>query len=124
MHQAREVLDLVERLKRSDPNFSIGMFTGYDLEELERGDYETFEPASCQERQKLWQDIRSRIDFAIFGRYDARRRVRGWSLVSSDNQKLILFTDRHTWQEFDRLAKETVEMIIDPSRIVVTGFPL
>lgn len=120
MQQASSLLELIERLRASSPTpLSLGMFTGYTLEELERGQYFTFE--KCLDKIATWRLIRARLDFAVAGRYNRLAPV-ALPMRSSRNQRLHLFTTRYREGDF---AEPTVEVSIEADgAATVTGFPV
>jgi hypothetical protein len=95
------------------------MFTGYTLDELERGRYFTFE--DCTAKIVTWELIRTQLDFAVMGRYNRLAPV-ALPLRSSRNQHLHLFTNRYQQSDF---GEPTVEVSIGQDGVTtVTGFPL
>ncbi len=120
MQQASSLLELIERLRAGSPTpLSFGMFTGYTLEELERGQYFTFE--ECLDKIATWRLIRARLDFAVAGRYNRLAPV-ALPMRSSRNQRLHLFTTRYREGDF---AEPTVEVSIEEDgSATVTGLPL
>jgi anaerobic ribonucleoside-triphosphate reductase activating protein len=120
MQQASSLLKLIERLRDgSAAPLSFGMFTGYTLEELERGRYFTFE--ECRDKMETWRRIRARLDFAATGRYNRLAPV-VLPMRSSRNQRLHLFTTRYRERDFEEL---TVEVSIEvDGAATVTGFPV
>lgn len=106
MEQAPAVLDLLRRLKASHPGVTVGLFSGYTEREL---------------TESLWPAIQGHLDFAVLGRYNARRRSHD-PLVSSTNQVLRLYTTRYSMADF---AAQSVEIHIDDTGLTqITGFPV
>ncbi|HUY13228.1 MAG TPA: 4Fe-4S single cluster domain-containing protein [Terriglobia bacterium] len=70
MQQAECLPELMKRLRAAAPSLSFEMFSGYTEGELERGDYRTRQPLPVSDKQLLWQEIRSRLDFAVLGRFN------------------------------------------------------
>lgn len=102
------------------PSLSFGMFSGYTEGELERGDYRTRRPLPIGEKQRLWEEIRDRLDFAVLGRFNQALPSHE-PLVTSRNQVLRLFTARYTPADF---SEQTIEVNIHADgRAEVTGFP-
>ena len=73
----------------------MGMFTGYSAKELDSWQVLDETREGRYERIGLWQTIRSRLDFAVMGRYN-RLQPSGEPLRTSRNQELRLFTPRYT----------------------------
>ncbi len=106
MEQAPAVLELLRRLKAARPAMTTGLFSGYTERELP---------------DTLWRAMQSHLDFAVLGRYNARRR-RHHPLVSSTNQVLRLYTARYSMDDF---AAQSVEVHIDHTGLTqITGFPV
>lgn len=106
MEQAPAVLELLRRLKAAHPDMTAGMFSGYAERELP---------------ESLWPAIRGHLDFAVLGRYNARRRSHH-PLVSSTNQLLRLYTPRYSMADFEAQAAEV--HIDDTGLTQITGFPV
>ena len=106
MEQASAVLELLRSLKAVHPSMTAGMFSGYTERELP---------------DTLWRAMQSHLDFAVLGRYNARRRSHH-PLVSSTNQVLRLYTARYSMADF---AAQSVEVHIDDTGLTqITGFPV
>ena len=106
MEQAHAVLELLRRLRETHPEMTTGLFSGYTERELS---------------DTLWRAMRSHLDFAVLGRYNARRRSH-YPLVSSANQLLRLYTARYSVADF---AAQSVEVHIDDAGLTqITGFPV
>jgi anaerobic ribonucleoside-triphosphate reductase activating protein len=106
MEQAPAVLELLRRLKAAHPGMTAGIFSGYTERELP---------------ESLWRAIQGHLDFAVLGRYNARRRSYH-ALVSSTNQVLRLYTSRYSRADF---AGQAVEVHIDDTGLTqITGFPV
>jgi anaerobic ribonucleoside-triphosphate reductase activating protein len=120
MQQACSVLELIERLQElGAASLSFGMFTGYTIDEMERGCYFTFE--NCRDKIATWGLIRAYLDFAVIGRYNRLAPV-ALPLRSSRNQRLQLFTTRYQESDF---GEPIVEVSIgQDGATTVTGFPL
>jgi hypothetical protein len=120
MQQAHELAGLLEQLRTAAPEISIGMFSGYSLAELDSGRFWTRGGGDKNERIGLWRSIQSRLDFAVMGRYN-RRQPSTVPLCTSKNQKLHLFTARHSEAEF---GEQAVEITISADGLThITGFP-
>ena len=97
------------------------MFSGYAEHELAQGQYWIWgDGSSEQHRKRLWQEIRSYLDFAIFGRFNQAQPSR-LPLRTSRNQVLRLFTNRYTLADFSEQSTEI--SIKEGSQVEVTGFP-
>jgi len=106
MEQAPAVLELFRRLKAAHPGMTTGLFSGYTEREFP---------------EALWRAMRRQLDFAVLGRYNARRRSHH-PLVSSTNQLLRLYTARYSMADF---AAQAVEVQIDDTGLTqITGFPV
>jgi hypothetical protein len=134
MHQAQNVLAVSQQVREAIPNFSIGMFTGYSLKELEAGQYQTLcitEEGKAVIETSANKPYTSKVatwnllstyylDFAIMGRY-MRGRPDNRPLSSSTNQEFRLFSNRYTLADF---TQQQTEITIDETGLVqVTGFP-
>jgi anaerobic ribonucleoside-triphosphate reductase activating protein len=120
MQQAECLLELMKRLRAAAPSLSFGMFSGYTEHELDQGRYLLRQPLPVSDKQLLWQEIRSRLDFAVLGRFNQALPGRE-PLRTSRNQVLRLFTARYTEADF---PEQTVEVNIHADgRAEVTGFP-
>jgi anaerobic ribonucleoside-triphosphate reductase activating protein len=106
IEQVPAVLELLRRLKAAHPEMTTGLFSGYTEREL---------------TESLWPAIQGHLDFAVLGRYNARRRSHD-PLVSSTNQVLRLYTARYSMADF---AAQSVEVQIDDTGLTqITGFPV
>lgn len=106
MEQAPTVLELLRRLKAAHPGMTTGLFSGYTERELP---------------DALWRAMQGHLDFAVLGRFNARRRSHD-PLVSSTNQVLRLYTARYSMADFDA---QSVEVHIDDTGLTqITGFPV
>ena len=121
MQQALDLLDLIRLLKRTLPELSIGMYSGYTERELDSGRFWTRYGIAQEARRSVWEDIRSHLDFAVLGRFVAARPST-LPLRTSANQVLRLFSDRYCEERFKPLE---VEVHIEAQGLVqITGFPL
>ncbi len=106
MEQAPAVLELLRGLREAHPEMTTGLFSGYTERELP---------------EALWRAMQSYLDFAVLGRYNARRPSHH-PLVSSTNQLLRLYTARYSMADF---APQSVEVRIDDTGLTqITGFPV
>jgi anaerobic ribonucleoside-triphosphate reductase activating protein len=132
MHQAAGLSMLTGRLKTERPNFSIGMYTGYTAEELDKGWYDVLSGLTlhcCPERtnyewsktcKSRWISIRSCLDFAVMGRFVQNQRETSRPLCSSRNQKLYLLSERYRIEDF---RPQEAEVTITDETVSITGFP-
>ena len=121
LEQAPALLELAETLRRSLPALSLGLFSGYADQELESGKYRSFPEVSTAAKRRLWSRVRACLDFAVLGRFN-QRQPSSAPLVSSRNQRLRLYSDRYTSEDF---APQSDEVTIDRLGLAqITGFPI
>jgi anaerobic ribonucleoside-triphosphate reductase activating protein len=121
MQQADDVLSLMESLRERLAGLSFGMYSGYSQRELSRGLYWCRSQLTQREKQRIWQTIKSHLDFAVLGRYVATQPS-ALPLRTSTNQTLELFSDRYSEEEF---RPQEVEVQIDSHGTVqISGFPI
>lgn len=121
MQQAHDLLITLQTIRAAAPELSIGIYSGYSHHELAVGRFETRQSADQIRRARLWQEIRSDLDFAVLGRY-VESRPGNLPLRSSTNQDLQLFSGRYSTADFAPLE---VEVQIGSEGVVqITGFPL
>jgi anaerobic ribonucleoside-triphosphate reductase activating protein len=121
MQQALDLLDLIRLLKRTRPELSIGMYSGYTERELDSGLFWTRHGLAQEARRRVWADIKSHLDFAVLGRFVAARPST-LPLRTTANQVLRLFNGRYREEHFKPLE---VEVHIEAQGLVqITGFPL
>jgi|SRR5579872_29908 len=140
MHQPLSVYHLIYQIKLRRPDWSAGIFTGYDLRELVNGEYEVREEIAnvapdeeVDPRPVMWHFLRRQLDFAICGRFDVTKPVdpaldttlyarTDARLISSSNQHVELLTSRYSHADFPPLS---VEVSVEEGGLVeITGFPL
>jgi len=121
MQQAHDLLATLQAISATASDLSVGIYSGYSLPELAAGRFQTRESADHLERARLWQDIRSYLDFAVLGRY-VESRPENLPLRSSSNQDLQLFSGRYSATDFAPLEVE-VQIGFD-GLAQITGFPL
>lgn len=136
MQQAYALHSLILLLKSKVPDISIGMYTGYTEKELEKGSYKVLQnellnypssaiPSYTTAADMLWNpwaSIRSQLDFAVMGRFNKDLITYNQPLVSSSNQKLTLFSNRYTLDDF---TQQEFEIHIRPDGLInITGFPI
>lgn len=121
MQQALDLLALVRRLKRTLPEISIGMYSGYTERELDGGCFWTHYGIEHEARRRVWADIKQHLDFAVLGRFVAARPTQ-LPMRTSANQVLRLFSGRYHEEHFKPLE---FEVNIELAGLVqITGFPL
>jgi anaerobic ribonucleoside-triphosphate reductase activating protein len=122
IHQIVALNNLVWLLRARAPWLSIGMYSGYSRRELERGQYLVYiEDLSIARKQEYWQQLKSKLDFAVLGRYN-QQQPSFEPLVTSKNQRLYLFSDQYSRADF---REQYVEMTISETGdlVQITGFP-
>lgn len=122
MQQAGSALALIRNIRRCAPTLSFGMFTGYTERELNEGRYTIRgRQMALQEKRRLWDAIRTHLDFAVLGRFNPALPGSA-PLRSSRNQVLRFLSGRYTEVDF---GEQLVEVHIDDSgRAAITGFPV
>jgi hypothetical protein len=111
----------MQGLHQQAPELSFGMFSGYAEHELAKGQYWVWGDGSSEPcRQRLWQEIRACLDFAILGRFN-QAQPSNMPLRTSRNQVLRLFSDRCTPADFCEQLTEV--SIHEGGWVEVTGFP-
>jgi len=121
MQQALDLLNLIRLLKRTRPELSIGMYSGYTERELESGRFWTRDGIGREARYDVWVAIKQHLDFAVLGRF-AAARPSTLPMRTSANQVLRLFGDRYCEEQFKPLE---FEVHIETQGLVqITGFPL
>jgi len=121
LEQAPGLVQLVEDVRGQFPDLSIGLFSGYNETELDRGRYLCFPSAAVVEKRELWRRIRRTLDFAVLGRYNALVPSSD-PLITSTNQRLRLYSSRYSPADF---KPQHVEVTIDGHGLTqITGFPV
>jgi len=123
--QALALLRVCSLIKQASPDFSIGIFSGYTLGELEAGRFQYHQDEDAQWHRgspELFQKIRRYLDFGIFGRFSKRLLTRDLPLCGSSNQQVRFFSDRYSLAD---LRPQAVEILIseDGREATFTGFP-
>lgn len=130
MQQAPDLLAILIEIKQHKPQLSIGIFTGYNLRELEEGRFGFRVPGNeagswvndAVKASRLWREIRQHLDFAVAGRFQQSKLTTETAMRSSSNQHLHLFSDRYRESDFPGQA---VEIKIQPGGLTtITGFPI
>jgi anaerobic ribonucleoside-triphosphate reductase activating protein len=124
MQQAPYLYVLVAWIREHRPDLTIGMYTGYNLKELENGTFKwkSAEDADWQRGSKqLWAAIKEHLDFAVTGRYIESVACHDEPLRGSRNQEVVFFTDRY--KESD-LSQQMAEISVDMDALIqITGYP-
>ena len=122
-----DVLQIADFMQVIRPGFSIGLFTGYTLRELETGRFQTLDTSGAQFElgsPELWEAIKGRIDFAVMGRFNASLVTIGKAMCGSSNQGIELFSNRYTLADF---RPQEIEVTIGDcdgnTGVTITGFP-
>jgi anaerobic ribonucleoside-triphosphate reductase activating protein len=135
MQQAADLLQVLREVRDNQPQLSFGMFTGYNLAELEEGRFKFRSVARDEARgntipwigeptatSSCWRQIRRLLDFAVAGRFQQSKTSTAAPMRSSSNQQLHLFSDRYTESDF---PTQSVEITIRPGGLTtITGFPV
>ena len=96
-----------ESTRKGIENLSILMYTGYTVKELQS--------------QGVYAELSVLLDILVSGRYDKKRRT-GYGLRGSANQKITIFSEKHTMSELTE-DNNILEVSIGSDEIHVTGFP-
>lgn len=101
--QPDALLELSEKAKLN--NQSVMIFSGYLYEEL----------------KEKYNNILSRIDILVDGKYekDLPDNNRRW--IGSTNQRIFFLSDRYSLKDFEK--KNTLEIRLINNEIVINGFP-
>lgn len=133
MQHYLDLHSIIDWIKLNKPKWSIGMFTGYSLKELESGKWEyndrwrgitypvSINPYMVKGSNQYWSNLQEKIDFAVMGRYNRLSPVNE-PLVTSSNQELKLFSDRYKKEDFPPQAVEV--FLNDDGLVQITGFPV
>ena len=121
MEQAPGLTEFLESVRCEIPTLSIGLFSGYSEAELNRGGFRCFPDATAEGKRALWRRVVRTLDFAVLGRYNASLPSDG-SMVTSNNQCLRLYSNRHPLADF---GPQLVEVTVDDLGLTqITGFPV
>jgi anaerobic ribonucleoside-triphosphate reductase activating protein len=123
--QAGDLRHLCEYIRLKRPEFSIGIFSGYTLQELVRGRWHWKAPgedAWIEGGPALFMAIKQFLDFGVFGRFRQTMACNDKPLCGSGNQKVVFFSNRYTSRD---LMPQGYEVTIsgDGGSAIVTGFP-
>lgn len=125
MQQAQYLYLLADFIKTNRPNWSIMMFTGYTLKELEGGKYKWRQESDgtwVEGTALFWNEIKKHLDLIVAGRYNESKRTASLPLRGSENQEVIFLSDRYT--EADLKPQEFEFNIAVDGLVKITGFPV
>ncbi len=130
MQASLAVYEFMKGIRMRQRTWTMGMYSGYSIEELDNGTYASPDAPLWSERARRmqWNGIKRLLAFAILGRYDRARLVQPLDtrpelrMCSSSNQRLVLFSRRYSYDDFQPLSVEF--SISDSGLTTVTGFPL
>lgn len=113
---------LCRYIRETRPQWSIGMFTGYTLRELETGNFTWTEGQGFHNGAgEIWEQLRPLIDWAVMGRFNASKMTTAKPLCGSSNQNVVMFSERHNPEDFQ---PQTIDVTVSPDGLVsITGFP-
>lgn len=125
LQQLDDGLDLlVAFLKEERPTWSIGLYTGYTEQELSAGKYRWSVNAKARAPQykkaEAWSWLKTKLDFAVMGRFNQDQLDTSRPLCSSRNQELVLFSNRYRLEDF---RPQEAEVHIEDDLVTITGFP-
>jgi anaerobic ribonucleoside-triphosphate reductase activating protein len=123
--QADDLRRLCGYIKLGRPDFSIGVFSGYTLEEFVCGRWHWKAPGAdgwITGDPDLFEEIRRFLDFGVFGRFRQSMACSDKALCGSRNQEVVFFTNRYSSAD---LMPQGFEVTIgaDGRGAVITGFP-
>lgn len=111
MQQPMAVFSLLERIRASTSKqvagLSVLMYTGYTVDELKQ--------------KGMYTKLSHLLDAVVAGRYDVNNHT-GQALKGSENQQIIVFSDKHTESELSG-NDNLIEVVIDSGEVRMTGFP-
>jgi anaerobic ribonucleoside-triphosphate reductase activating protein len=123
--QAGDLRRLCEYIKLRRPDFSIGVFSGYTLQELVRGRWHWKAPgedAWIKGEPTLFMAIKQFLDLGVLGRFRQTMACNDKPLCGSRNQEVVFFTNRYSPGEVMPQGFE-VTISVDGKGAVITGFP-
>lgn len=123
--QALQLRLLCEYLKLRQPSFSIGLFTGYAMNELTAGLWRWKLPDTdewVRGDAGLFCEIKQFLDFAVFGRFRQTMACSDKPLCGSRNQEVVFLTNRYSQQDLEPQGYE-VNISEDGALATITGFP-
>ncbi len=123
--QAPDLLELCKYVKARRPRLSLGIFSGYTIQELTVGRWQyrcSPDKLWHQGTTALFNQIAAHLDFGVFGRFVGAQASSDKPLRGSRNQKVVFFTDRYREQDLEPQSCE-INLSLDGSEMTVTGFP-
>jgi anaerobic ribonucleoside-triphosphate reductase activating protein len=123
--QAGDLRRLCEYIKLRRPDFSIGVFSGYMLQELVHGRWHwkaSDTNAWIKGDPALFEAIKRFLDFGIFGRFRHTMACNDKPLCGSRNQEVVFFNNRYS--SCDLMPQGFEVTISGDGTCAVTGFPL
>lgn len=123
--QAGELRHLCEYIKLRRPDFSIGVFSGYTLQELlcGRWHWKTLDKDEWIQGDRIvFEAIKQFLDFGVFGRFRQTMACTDKSLCGSRNQEVVFFTNRYSLRDLTPQGYE-VTISVDGGHAILTGFP-
>lgn len=123
--QAGDLCRLCEYIKLRRPEFSIGVFSGYTLQELvsSRWHWKASDTTAwIKADPALFEAIKRFLDFGILGRFRQTMACSDKALCGSRNQEVVFFSNRYSSCD---LMPHGFEVTIseDGGSTIVTGFP-
>lgn len=125
LQQASNLLRLCVYLKSKRPALSLGVFSGYTLQELETGRWKFTAGASGIWRNgdaRLFAAIKGCLDFGVFGRFNRHMACTDKPLCGSRNQNVVFFTDRYSEHDLEAQGFE-INIAASGELVTITGFP-
>jgi anaerobic ribonucleoside-triphosphate reductase activating protein len=123
--QAGDLRRLCEHIKFRQPDFSIGVFSGYTLQELlcGRWHWKTLDKDGWIQGDRIvFEAIKQFLDFGVFGRFRRTMACTDKPLCGSRNQEVVFFSNRYAPGD---LMPQGYEVTIsgDGGSGIITGFP-
>jgi anaerobic ribonucleoside-triphosphate reductase activating protein len=127
MQHAPSFYLLMDRIRMSRPELSFGMYSGYSLKELDKGNFKwksAIDASWIKGSPELWSKVKDFLDFAVLGRYNELVRAKDNSLplIGSLNQEVVYFTDRYKAEDMTPGYEVTIPE--DGNLVQITGFPV
>jgi anaerobic ribonucleoside-triphosphate reductase activating protein len=123
--QAGDLRRLCEYIKLRRPDFSIGVFSGYALQDLlcGRWHWKALDKDGWIKGDRiLFEAIKQFLDFAVFGRFRRTVACTDKPLCGSRNQEVVFFTNRYSLRDLEPQGYE-VTISADGGHAIFTGFP-
>ena len=123
--QAGDLRRLCEYIKFRRPDFSIGVFSGYTIQELfcGRWHWKAFDKDRWIKGDRtLFEVIKQFLDFGVFGRFRRTMACTNKPLCGSRNQDVVFFSDRYSQEDLQPQGYE-VTISENCATAIITGFP-